>query len=84
VVAVSLSNLKDLIISYNKIDDIPVIDTLKYLEIVYTNIEKIKYMKNLEELICLKDTVKYISSKYKLDKTSIHDSKYLNLFFLPK
>jgi hypothetical protein len=38
-------------------------------------------MKKLEELICLKDKVKYISSKYKLEKSISHDSKYLNLFF---
>ncbi len=78
------SNLKDLIISYNEINELPIINTLKYLEIVYTNIEKIKYMKNLEELICLKDRVKYISSKYKLEKTISHESKYLNLFFIPE
>ncbi len=78
------SNLKDLILSYNQINEIPIIDTLKYLEIVYTNIETIRYMKNLEELICLKDKVKYISSKYKLEKSVSHDSKYLNLFFIPK
>jgi hypothetical protein len=30
-------------------------DKLKYLEIVHTNVEELKYMKNLEELICLKD-----------------------------
>lgn len=78
------SSLKDLIISYNDISDIPVINTLKYLEIVHTNIEKIKYMKRLEELICLSTKVKYISSKYKLEKSHSHNSKYLNLFFIPQ
>ena len=53
---------------------------LKYLEIVNTNIEKIGYMKNLTELICMSDKVKYISSKYKVEKTIHHNSKYLNLF----
>ena len=77
-------SLKDLIISYNEISDIPVINTLKYLEIVHTNIEKIKFMKRLEELICLSTKVKYISSKYKLEKSHSHNSKYLNLFFIPQ
>ena len=77
-------SLKDLIISYNEISDIPIINTLKYLEIVHTNIEKIKFMKRLEELICLSTKVKFISSKYKLKKSHNHNSKYLNLFFIPQ
>ena len=75
-------NLIDLILSYNVINTIPNIHTLRYLEIVNTNIEKIGYMKNLVELICMTDTVKYISSKYKIEKTIHHNSKYLNLFFI--
>ncbi len=76
-------NLKDLILSNNDIAEIPVFNKLKYLEIVNTNIEKIKYMKQLEELICLAEKVKYISSKYKLEKSIVHKDKFLNLFFIP-
>ena len=76
-------NLQDLILSYNNsINTIPNMHKLKYLEIVNTNIEKIGYMKNLTELICMSDKVKYISSKYKVEKTIHHNSKYLNLFFI--
>jgi Leucine-rich repeat (LRR) protein len=79
-----MNNLRDLILSDNtQIEDIPVFKSLKYLEILNTNISKIKYMNKLEELICIKDCVKYISSKYKLDYSSIHKDKYLNLFFIP-
>jgi hypothetical protein len=59
-------------------------NSLRYLEIVNTNIEKIRYMKQLVELICMSDKVKYISSKFKIDKTINHKSKYLNLFFIPE
>lgn len=77
-------SLKDLILSYNDINEIPLMDSLKYLEIVHTNIEKIRYMKQLVELICMTDKVKYISSKYKIDKTIKHKSKYLNILFTPQ
>ena len=46
--------------------------------------EKIKYMKTLVELICLKNKVQYISDKYVLEKSTIHNLKYLNMFFIPK
>jgi len=76
-------NLRDLIISHNKqLKEIPIMDTLRYLEIVFTGIEKIKYMKKLQELICIKDSIKYISSKYKINKSVNHNSKFLNLFFI--
>jgi Leucine-rich repeat (LRR) protein len=77
-------SLRDLILSYNDIQEIPVMNSLRYLEIVNTNIEKIRYMKQLVELICMSDKVKYISSKYKIEKTINHKSKYLNLFFIPE
>lgn len=80
----SQDSLKDLILSFNVIKEIPVINTLRYLEIVNTNIEKIRYMKQLVELICMSDKVKYISSKYNIEKTINHKSKYLNLFFSPE
>jgi len=75
------NNLIDLLISSNPLNTLPVFAKLKYLEILNTNISKLLYMENLRELICIKRSLKEISSKYKVTETSCHNEKYLNIFF---
>jgi Leucine-rich repeat (LRR) protein len=75
--------LIDLICNRNDIQTLPDLSELKYLECIGTNLKKLKYYKNLREMLLLKDQSDNlnISPEYKIKNVTVHKKKYIGIEF---
>lgn len=68
----SFENLRNLVANSTRLSIVPKLPKLKHLELIDTNVEKIKYIEEVELILITTKNVKEISSKYKANNFDIN------------